>query len=183
MAAKPWLSILGLYRMNSELFSNMVLPDDVDRAILQNEIMEECAELEILFPDPAFMQESLGWWSASRLQAWEKMSDALSAEYNPIWNKDGTIKESRTYGQMDSEGEGSGYVSGFNSDALVNNSKSTSKSTLKQHTDTLERTEQGNIGVTESSAMVQHELDLREGPTIYNIIVEEFKQKYCLLVY
>lgn len=84
---------------------------------------------------------------------------------------------------MNSSGEGSGYVSGYNSEDLVNNTKSTSKSTMETHTDTLERVEQGNIGVTESSAMVQHELDLRKGPTIYQIIVEEFKAKYCLMVY
>ncbi len=183
MAQKPWLSILGLYRMNPNLFSEMNLPTGVDETILQNEIMEECAELEILFPDPAFMQKSLGWWTTSRSQAWEKMAEALAAEYNPIWNKDGTIKEKRTYGEMNSEGEGSGYVSGYNSDALVNNTKSTTKSKMQSHIDQMERTEQGNIGVTESSAMVQHELELRKGPTIYQIIVEEFKAKYCLLVY
>lgn len=183
MAQKPWLSILGLYRMNPNLFLEMNLPDGVDRSILQNTIMEECAELEILFPDPAFMQKSLGWWTTSRAQAWEKMAKALAAEYNPIWNKDGTVKESRTYGEMNSSGEGSGFVSGYNSDNLVNNTKSTSSSKMETHTDTLERIEQGNIGVTESSTMVQHELDLRKGPTIYQIIVEEFKAKYCLLVY
>lgn len=183
MAVKAWLSILGLYRMNPNLFSEMNLPTGVDETILQNEIMEECAELEILFPDPAFMQKSLGWWTTSRSQAWQKMAEALAAEYNPIWNKDGTIRESRVYGEMNSSGEGSGYVSGYNSEDLVNNTKSTSKSKMETHTDTLERVEQGNIGVTESSSMVQHELDLRKGPTIYNIIVEEFKAKYCLLIY
>ena len=183
MARKPWLSILGLYRMNPNLFSEMNLPTGIDETILQNEIMQECAELEILFPDPAFMQKSLGWWATSRSQAWEKMAEALAAEYNPIWNKDGTIKEKRTYGEMNSEGEGSGFVSGYNSDTLVNNTKSTTKSKMQSHIDQMERTEQGNIGLTESSAMVQHELDLRKGPTIYQLIVEEFKAKYCLLVY
>lgn len=183
MAQKPWLSILGLYRMNPNLFLEMNLPDGVDRSILQNTILEECAELEILFPDPAFMQKSLGWWTTSRSQAWEKIAEALAAKYNPIWNKDGTIKESRTYGEMNSSGEGSGYVSGYNSDNLVNNTKSTSSSKMETHTDTMERIEQGNIGVTESSKMVQNELDLRKGPTIYQIIVEEFKAKYCLMVY
>lgn len=207
MAAKAWLSILGLYRMNPNLFSEMNLPSGVDETVLQNEIMEECAELEILFPDPAFMQKSLGWWTTSRSQAWEKMAEALAAKYNPIWNKDGTIKETRNYGQYTAQtgaqtisygkrsAEQLNQVSGYNSDTLVNNNKTETETaaasdtngartdTRSAYTDSITRTEQGNIGVTESSAMVQHELDLRKGPTIYDIIVEEFKAKYCLLVY
>lgn len=235
MAAKAWLSILGLYRMNPNLFSEMNLPTGVDETILQNEIMEECAELEILFPDPAFMQKSLGWWTTSRSQAWEKMAEALAAKYNPIWNKDGKKVESRemgaqrftsgsqsfttgegsiiygedktTYGERESNDKKS--VSGYNSNTLndsenIQHTEEEATDTRAERTDrTAERVdssgprtdttdahkdiitvlEQGNIGVTESSTMVQHELDLRRGPTIYQIIVEEFKAKYCLLVY
>ena len=193
MAAKAWLSILGLYRMNPNLFSEMNLPTGVDETILQNEIMEECAELEILFPDPAFMQKSLGWWTTSRSQAWEKIAEALAADYNPIWNKDGTKTETRDYGTYKTttgarHGTGLNQVSGYNSNTLVDNQKAISDTdaatdTRDAYQDKITIVEQGNIGVTESSAMVQHELELRKGPTIYQIIVEEFKSKYCLLVY
>lgn len=183
MARKPWLSIRGLYLMNNNVFSEMVLPQDLEAEILQNEIMEECAELEVLFPDPDFMQKSLGWWSTSRLYAWNQMMETLRANYNPIWNKDGTINETRTYGEMNSSGEGNGFVSGYNSEALVNNTKSTSKSKLDQHVDGIQRIEQGNIGVTTTQSMIHEELELRAEYDMYKIIVSEFKAKYCLLVY
>lgn len=183
MAAKPWLSIRGLYHINPNLFSEMIFPEGIDGDVLIDTILEECAELEILFPDPDYMQTSLARWSRVRAQAWQKTAEVLAAEYNPIWNKDGKITETYDYGKLRSSGEGRGYVSGYNSESLVNSNRTTSETNMDAHQDKHERIEQGNIGVTESSAMVQHELDLRRGPTVYDIITTEFKLKYCLYVY
>ena len=247
MAAKAKLSILGLYQWNNSIFDDMEIPEEIDSETVKWEILEECAELEILYPDPDFMKESIKYWSRRMLPNWQKIVDALIAEYNPIWNKDGKITDTMEYGahstsygqdrstaaygedrvtaitgQRDQTNTHS--VAGFNESTMQNAEQdhsvgleATDTNTRASHSDTTTRDarsdittrdarsdtttrdartdtsqahtdkrtviEQGNIGVTESSAMVRHEVELRSEFNIYQIIADDFKKKYCLLVY
>lgn len=188
---KAKLSILGLYRWNPDVFKNMSLPEGVDHEVLTWNILEQCAELEAIYADPDYMQASIINWSNMMLPNWKKINEALTAEYNPIWNKDGKISEINEYGAIIQSGTGNGSttdkVSGFNSDSTHTREESTNTSTgtnrQEAHTDKRTVIEQGNIGVTESSAMVLHEVELRRQFNIYKIIAEDFKRHYCLMVY
>ena len=197
MAAKAKLSVLGLYQWNHRIFEDMALPEDVDGKTLTWKILEDCAELEVLYSDPDYMQASIAKWSAAMLPSWTKMQEALTAEYNPIWNKDGTIIDQMIYGEDKVTGvtgardqTNTHSVSGFNVTTFQNadqdhatSVQATDTNTRQTHTDTRTITEQGNIGVTESSAMVQHEVELRSDYNIYSIIANDFKKHYCLMVY
>ena len=191
MAAKAKLSILGLYQWNHNIFADMALPEDVDGEILTWKILEDCAELEVLYSDPEYMQASIYNWSSAMLPGWKKMQEALTAEYNPIWNKDGKITETNDYGAIQQSGNGTGSVTdkvaGFNSDDTHTREESTNSTTgssrQEAHKDVRTVIEQGNIGVTESSAMVRHEMELRADFNIYSIIANDFKKHYCLMVY
>lgn len=180
---KAKLSILGLYRANPDIFKDMAVPEGVDGETLSWKILEDCAELEVLYSDPDYMQASIAKWSAAMLPAWKKMQEALTAEYNPIWNKDGTIRETYNYDAISTSGNSTDKVAGFNSDTIHNREQAESAARQEAHRDTTERIEQGNIGVTESSAMVRHEVELRAEFNIYQIIADDFKHKYCLMVY
>ena len=179
MGAKMTLSVLGLYRWNPDIFKDMALPAEVNGDVLTWKILEECSELEVLYTDPKYMQASIYNWSSAMLPNWQKMADALTAEYNPIWNKDGTINETYTYGKI--TGTSKDKVAGFNSDTT--HERAESEAVQEPHTDTVTRVEQGNIGVTESSAMVRHEIEVRSDYNIYSIIANDFKKHYCLMVY
>ena len=197
MAAKAKLSVLGLYQWNHRIFEDMALPEDVDGETLTWKILEDCAELEVLYSDPDYMQASIAKWSAAMLPSWTKMQEALTAEYNPIWNKDGKIIDKMIYGEDKVTGvtgardqTNTHSVSGFNVTTFQNadqdhatSVQATDTNTRQTHTDTRTITEQGNIGVTESSAMVQHEVELRSDYNIYSIIANDFKKHYCLMVY
>ena len=183
MAAKAKLSVLGLYQWNHRIFADMAIPEGVDGEILTWEILEECAEMEVLYSDPDYMRASIYNWSSAMLPNWQKMADALTAEYNPIWNKDGTIREIYNYGAINTSGSSTDSVAGFNSDTTHERESTASQAQQLAHTDTVERVEQGNIGVTESSAMVRHEVELRDEYNIYSIIAKDFKRHYCLMVY
>ena len=197
MAAKAKLSVLGLYQWNHRIFEDMALPEDVDGETLTWKILEDCAELEVLYSDPDYMQASIAKWSAAMLPSWTKMQEALTAEYNPIWNKDGTIIDQMIYGEDKVTGvtgardqTNTHSVSGFNVTTFQNadqdhatSVQATDTNTRQTHTDTRTITEQGNIGVTESSAMVRHEVELRQDYNIYSIITADFKKHYCLMVY
>lgn len=89
------LSVMGLYQFDDSIFDVMAVPDGVDKEAAVAAILTECAELEILLPDPDIFKASLQYWSISQLPIWTKLYESTQFEYNPIWNKDGTYTESR----------------------------------------------------------------------------------------
>ena len=93
------LSILGLYQHDHSLFDNLQLPAEFtanDRETLINNLLMECAEFECTYPAFDFCKAAIGFWSKARLHVWEKLYATMFFNYNPIWNKDGTITETRT---------------------------------------------------------------------------------------
>lgn len=169
MAHRAYLSVMGLYRTDNTLFDSLVLPDGLNTETLTANILMECAELEILLPDPVIAKQAFSYWTKTRVDAWQHMYDAMTQYYNPLWNKDGKITE-------DIDTVGTGSVAGFNSNTL----NPANKSEGTQH---YVRVEQGNIGVTTSQAMLTEEIKLRSSYDIYNLITAEFKKRFCLAVY
>ena len=90
------LSVLGLYKADSGLFSEMVYPsgftDDEKQTTVGN-ILADCAELECLYPDPDTMKTMIGFWSKLNLSVWERIFTASQLEYNPIENYNRTELE------------------------------------------------------------------------------------------
>lgn len=170
------MSILSLRALNDDLFADMVLPEQLDADLCQDAIMLECAELNVVYTDPDVMQLMIQIWSKTRLRSWEMMTEALLQEYNPLYNRESNIHEERTIGRG---GENINSVQGFNSpdfsDAMRNAYNDNT-------TESFQRTDAGNIGVTTSQEMLEAELKVRKAD-IYHIIAQEFKQRFCVMVY
>lgn len=175
------LSIMGLYQYDPTIFDTMELPDGIERETMISEILTECSELECVIPDPDVFKTVINYWSKKNLQPWTKMYEAQIAEYNPLWNKDGTYRETETR-NLRSTGETTGQVSAFNTTNFQNASKNNASGT-DTGTITRERREFGNIGVTTSTAMLTEEMEFRSKYNVYNIIVQDFKSRFCVLVY
>lgn len=200
------MSILGLYQWDNTLFDLMSLPEGLEKENLIATILSECADLEILFPNPEVMKGLIAVWSKTQLYEWTKLYKTLLLEYNPIDNYDRT--ETRT---LNSSAAGSStdggtdtttgnssnvnQVKAFDTPAntftdrekdSVNSSNSVeyghtnSNSYNKNDTETVRA--HGNIGVTTTQQMIDQERKTANF-NIYNVIANEFKQRYCLLVY
>ena len=213
--ADAWLSVLGLYQYHPALFDSFALPDGVNRDVMIDSIMMECAELEVLFPDAGVFQYMIGSWSRSRVDAWTRIADALSVDYNVLDNYDitrtYTTKEvsensenEETEGKLDSnsttnsEGTSTQSQAAFN-EGLRENAQTTTHqdvsstagqeqtgsrnlsrngNVVREHTET----EKGDNSVRSTQYMLTQELDFRK-TDIYQIITEEFRNKFCLEVY
>lgn len=93
------LSIRGLYIMNESLFTGMIMPDGMtaaDRDIIVDNILNEFAELEVIYPDPVFMQDAIGKWSHKEVGTWGRIYRASIADYNPIENYNRLEESSET---------------------------------------------------------------------------------------
>lgn len=84
----PTGSTIDLLEADADLFSNMVLPDGVDRDLVIDTILEKYGMQALMRPDPAFMKKHIGVWSRRKLWTWTKLNDTLNLKYNPIDNTD-----------------------------------------------------------------------------------------------
>lgn len=172
------ISILGLYNYDPTIFDDLTIPTDddnvplFDKSALVDIICMQNAELSLLYTRPSTMKSMIGLWSASSQYTWEKLGNILKLEYNPIWNKDGTIVD-----DYDVTDTGEGKVAAYNASTYQPRSYGENKKTGK-----VTRTEQGNIGVTSSQQLILEEEKVAEF-NIYDKISEDFRNRFCVMVY
>lgn len=94
--ARPTLSVLGLYTYDNTLFNNLSVPTGVDKDTVVDNILLECAELEVIYPALPFMKIAIGKWSAKELPIWNKLYATTQFVYNPIYNKDAYYQSTLT---------------------------------------------------------------------------------------
>ena len=272
MSRGSWMSILGIYNYKNDVFKNMVFPtgftSDEKQTVINN-ILVECAELELLYPSYDTMKTVIGLWSAIELPVWTRIYRAAQMEYNPIENYNRTETETITHDNTEThsgndvnrasgtdstsrtmsgseahtgtdntsysetknttnsghditENSITAYDSGslylhdksdltngkqvaditagtnaFQHGETVTTSGNESESMQHGKTDTFTHGENidnsgtdekeshisGNIGVTTSQQMLQQEIDISPALNVMRIIVDSFRQRFCLLVY
>lgn len=89
------LSIMGLYKYNPEIFDDLTVPTGIDKETVIDNILLECYDFELLFPSYNLMKIGIRTWSRTELPIWEKLYNTENLEYNPIWNVDGDVTETR----------------------------------------------------------------------------------------
>jgi len=90
------LDLIALYNYDNTILDLMQIPSALDRQTLIDNLLMETAEQEILYSNPGFLKQAVGSWSAKNLHKWEELYDTTQYDYNPIWNKDGTVIETET---------------------------------------------------------------------------------------
>lgn len=167
------ISILGLYQWDSTLFDPLTVPTGIDKQNVVNNILMECAELEVLYSNPDTMKMAIGVWSGLSQSSWNRMQSALAASYDPIENynryedwEDGNTSEAES------------QVAGYNDSTMANADRASSKGT-GTHSGHIH----GNIGVTTNQQMITEEMEMRTKYNMVDIITSEFKRRFCLLVY
>lgn len=206
---KGTLSILGILEIHPDLLANLQIPEGLDVDLLKDNIIIECAELEVLYADYSFFSQAIEIWSEKQLPIWERMKRAIDLEYNPLENYDrieewtdaetsGRTANTASSGnsKVDSGGQQNHFVNGFNSGGQVLQSSDTDHSADTTNTSTSvngsetgnrNATHQGrthgNIGVTTSQQMLTAELDLAPRVNMYDVISKDFRNRFCLLIY
>lgn len=202
------LSILGLYEWNEGIFDNLQVPEGIDRDILIPEIVTECSDFSLLYPDYDFMRMLIGVWSRKESHIWAEMLRSENFQYNPIENYDRYEEITREVeGDNTSSGESSSTSTGqtggtstgaqtsYNSLEFRDTGRTTSSGTSsgtdqnsdsgESHSEGTEHTTahlHGNIGVTTAQQMIQGFREVSDFCT-YDFIVQSFKNRFCIQVY
>lgn len=198
------MTILGLYQYGEynqqDLFQNMKIPAGIDRQDLIDNILEQGAAFEILYPDFEYLQFSIGAWSKRWYRTMEKWLKALNVQYDPLNNydrheewtdNDKVSGKTETAAGVNTTGQEELSVTAYDSDQYHNKEKTdssgTSESTGSSKTNTDGTSTHsghlyGNIGVTTSQEMLREELDVQRFNLIQQI-TDLFLNEFCILVY
>ena len=176
------ISVLGMWQFNNALFDKFAVPTQIDKQDVVDAILLECAELPLVYTNWDILQGAIGLLSKRRLHSWERMATALFEDYKPLHNFD-RYEDSKDDENTASSGTANSVnsVNGYNGDAEHDKQSTNGNSETKRgnkHTAHL----YGNIGVTTSAQMLEGELEIRKRDLI-SIIVREFKENFCIMVY
>lgn len=213
MFLRSQISILGMYHYDNTLFNDLKVPTEMDKDIVITEILSQCAELELVYPDLDTMKELIKSWNKSELHIWSRVYEDCTIKYNPIWNVDGEETETITRelsgqtsdsssgkvsNQVDSNNEAINSTKGYNSNSWTEADKTSSTgkdvssgstsenrngSNSENESITTTKTRGGNIGVTMTQQMLNADLDILPRLNPYQYIVDSFRKRFCLLVY
>lgn len=175
------ISVMGLYNYDKTLFDFLELPAGVERDVFITNLLLETSDMEVLYPNVEVFKTAIGAWSASRIKEWNRMVDAFTATYNPIHNFDRN-EDWQDSGEASNRAETLQKVAGYNENAALTDRNSASQNGSGKSSASHKGHLYGNIGVTTTQEMIDAELELRQ-KDICHLIVKEFKDKFCLLVY
>ena len=182
------LTITGLYEYDPTIFDDIVLPENIDKDELIDTILFQNAELGLLYTEPVMMKRAITRWSKISQYKWEKLANTLEFEYNPIYNKMYTETETETVARdnsINASGTDTNKVSAYNDSDFANREQNSATSESTQDEDierTLERVGQGNIGVTTTQKLIMDERKVADF-NIYDTISEDFRHRFCIMVY
>lgn len=221
-----WISIAGLITHYPDVLDNFALPAAADIAgpglsdtpwvpvkqDLINYLCWELAELPLVYSDPVSLKIAVEYWSKSQLKTWTELLKTLNYEYNPLWNKDGEVQETRDItfrnasnstdtGTVGTSGSSSGsnenQVTGYDTNTYSPNERNltsgsaseTETRNLAGHTyhdgeshDRFGRWERGNIGLTTTMQLIREQRDLVQ-LNFYEFLTLAFKREFCVMVW
>lgn len=202
------LSIYGLFEYDNTLFDNLTVPTGMDKNLVISDILAECSDFCLLYPNFDFMKALIGVWSQKEQTIWQRLYESENITYNPIENYDRhesisrsvsseASGESTANSKASSTGSGTSkagrtaYDSGsikdvaqtdnINADQSQGDSTESSSSSTSG-VETVVNHTHGNIGVTTAQQMIEGYREVSKF-CVYDYIVQSFKDRFCVQVY
>lgn len=253
------LDIMALYNYDNTIFSAFQIPTTITwvtnnadgtstthtesipytkQNVIDN-ILMDCAELEVVYPDTDYMKLAIGSWSTRRLYTWQRIADVLYRKYDPFVNinrhewrttredrllydselRDLTLGESRLLYDSElrdlkgtNDSTVTGNVNAFNDSSAngvqrdkvtTDQDTSDSGSVNTSHSGTVTTTDSGSVNksnsgnitttddfhiegdsaIRDAQDIMRLETQERLANDLIDIIIEDFKKRFCLMVY
>ena len=179
-----------MHLWDGDLFEDITLPSGMDKTTVVNQIMLDNGLLEVVYPEHDLLKGLIKAHFLARQIDYQRLWDAVSQTYNPLYNLDRkntlTEKTERTdsaNGTTATSNENK--VSAFDSSTYQPSEEltgSTNSNTESQGQDvhTLESHEEGSIGVITPQDMLRREFDIRKDWNIYKFISMDFRDQFMI---
>lgn len=179
------------------LFKNVSFPKEIDKDIAIDTIVFDNWDLSLYTTDYNLLKLQIENFFKLKFSIYEKIVEALELEYNPLHNydryEDKNEDTTHSIKNTDSNSNNSTSVdetSAFNSTTYQPKDKNTytynANDTRNEEGNNKYVTSNhlyGNIGVTTSQQMLESEMELRQKYNIYEIISNDFRDKFCLSIF
>lgn len=199
------LTLLGLHKYSDgDIWDDLEFPEGIDKETAINEILRQCSEFCLLYPDLDYIKPAITAWGRKWYFTFEKWITVINTEYEPLWNLDVHINiddDGSKSGDKSGNTSASTEISGSNThqnaaydaedfknaekDIRSDESGSTGSSSEEwSEADQNSHTEyrRGNQGITQSQQMLLAELDVRTW-NIYQHIADIFANEFCITLY
>ena len=193
-------SVPTLYGYDSSIFDGLTVPATIDKDKVVSKILMESAPFETLYSDPDELKLYITVWSDASQERWNRWAAAWvqAADFNPLENKDLTIKDTLTkdgkdittdemsYGRTDT-----GSVSAYDSVSYNPHDKAelggkdtrTVTGEFINRKDIRDIHEHGNIGVTSLAQLLTSYDEAVDKLDTYEKITADFIRQFCIMVY
>lgn len=186
MARGQILSLMGLYEWDNTIFSEWVLPSIIDPDVFFPNLMLETAELEVLYPDPDFLKNAMGAWSNKELERWESYIAVLNvSDYDPFENisrhtdyTDTTLPHLTTTSET---GVKAWNAIGANDDYA--DREQTVVTAGGSNTFKHQEHVYGDSAMYSKQDIIEKEMDVRKKYLVMDMIIQDFKNRFCLQIY
>lgn len=206
------LDINGLYQWDNTIFDDMILPAEINKNTLIDMIIWECRELTITVASPTILKRAIRLWCDKNIYYWNKLSETMHYDYNPIENynrvevitdeytNNGTRSESGTRSvsesgktTSDESYKKAAYDSATEQPRDLRHTEVTPDTTTTEipniiNTDNGSGSNKhnahisGNIGTMSTQTMIEQERSIAD-ISLYNVILNSFKNEFCILKY
>lgn len=179
------ISLYGLYVTDPSIFDSFQLPEQVNKEELITNLLLEVGELEIIYPDSDVMKLSIGAWSQSMIRSWDMIATVLYEKYDPFVNiKRDEVRTITQTRNLQNTGRSTNSVNAWNSTDPATRDINEGTGT---DTGTVSTTEhfhvEGDSAITDAQDVAKKEVELRVTYNLYKIITQDFKKRFCLMVY
>lgn len=199
------ITLIGMYNYDNTLFDDLALPEGYDKETFIDSLIMEHGEKCVLYSDFNYLKACIGAWGRKWSLELSRIYEALTAEYNPIYNYDryekytdkGNSTDKPDYESVNSQkvaGNIENQISADNSSSYQPEAKTISdmgsiSQTVKGTRSNVE-TElnheahlYGNIGVTTSASMVTEVVEQRMKYNLYGTAAKLFANELLINVY
>lgn len=184
MATHTNLSIYGLYKYRDDIFDDLLLPEELDKDTLIYNLVLDCAEMTLLYPDVNMMKDNIKWWSKARLHVWQRMALVFYKDYDPFINifRDEEREITQTRDLYD-EGTNTSYTNAWNN-SETQSGKTDGASNQTGTVSTIEKLHiEGDSAITDAQDVARKEIEMRNKYDVYKYIINDFKNTFCLYIY
>ncbi len=83
------LTLLGLHKYSDgSIWDDLQFPEGINKEIAVNEILRQCSEFSLLYPDMEYLKSAIAAWGRKWYFTFNKWITVINTEYEPLWNLD-----------------------------------------------------------------------------------------------
>lgn len=121
-------TLYGMYSYDPTLFDNITIPEGLHKDVLITEIMAECGENEVLYPNIPLLKHMISAFFESHSYKYQKLYETMNYDYEPLENYN--VTRTRTYTRTENGTDTRDLTRDMKNDTVVDNSSSGTTTTL-----------------------------------------------------